>query len=455
MKKWSVKRKVTLWYTVFMTLLVLLMLFILFFVGRNQLDTTLKANMQKFVAGAVTEAEYEDGVLEVDEELDFFWNGIYLSVYDKEGRIEFGRVPGGVAFEDMPYFKNNKIQEFTVQGETYLVYDLYSQTENEYEIWVRAVASKDGAESGLGVLVKLAAVIFPFLVILIAVGGYFVTKRALRPVNRIRRTAEEIARGGDLSKRIRLGNGDDEIYQLADTFDYMLDRLEDSFRREKQFTSDASHELRTPVSVILAQSEYALRNAEELEEAKDSLQVVHRQAKKMSGLISQLLTLARADSGRLKPNMEHINLSELLDILIQEQAEKAGEKGIRIHSNLQSEIMLYGDETMLMRIFINLLQNAISYGKENGNIWVILKENEKEVQAYVRDDGIGIAPDKLERIWERFYQVDPSRERKESGSVGLGLPMVKWMTEAHGGTVKVKSEPGKGSEFILKVPKNK
>ena len=303
-------------------------------------------------------------------------------------------------------------------------------------------------------MIRLTAVALPVLTGFIALGGYYITKRAFRPVERIRKTAEEIAHGGDLSKRIELGNGKDEIYQLGETFDYMLDRLEESFEREKQFTSDASHELRTPTSVILAQSEYALKNAATLEDARESLTVIFRQAKRMSSLISQLLTLARADRGKIKPNLEMLDISELLEITILEMQTSAGEKGISISTDIEEpHIKMLADETMLMRIFVNLLQNAVIYGRENGWIHVSLKEQNQEIQIVIQDNGIGMEKDKLDKIWERFYQVNPSREKKDSGSSGLGLSMVKWMVGIHNGSISVDSQVNRGTIFTIKFPK--
>lgn len=453
MKKWSIKRKVTLWYTLFMTILVILIQIILFSVGNSQMLQSLSGKLRSAVNDSVSELEYEDGRLEIDDDLDFFRDGVYLSIYDAEGILLFGHLPTQVPIEETPFFYEDQIQESTIQGTHYLIYDIYTIQE-EQGFWIRGVISKTEAESNFGIMIRLTAVALPVLTGFIALGGYYITKRAFRPVEQIRKTAEEIAHGGDLSKRIELGNGKDEIYQLGETFDYMLDRLEESFEREKQFTSDASHELRTPTSVILAQSEYALKNAATLEDARESLTVIFRQAKRMSSLISQLLTLARADRGKIKPNLEMLDISELLEITILEMQTSAGEKGISISTDIEEpHIKMLADETMLMRIFVNLLQNAVIYGRENGWIHVSLKEQNQEIQIVIQDNGIGMEKDKLDKIWERFYQVNPSREKKDSGSSGLGLSMVKWMVGIHNGSISVDSQVNRGTIFTIKFPK--
>ena len=201
----------------------------------------------------------------------------------------------------------------------------------------------------------------------------------------------------------------------------MLDRIQDSFEREKQFTSDASHELRTPTSVIVTQAEYALRHGNPSEELQERLQIILEQSRKMSGMISQLLMLARADQGRAKLQKESVHLSELVEIIAEEEQERADSRNIRIEMDCQPELYMVGDETMLMRVFINLIENAITYGKDNGHIWIGLSRQEVSegnhvnygshvthgshvargnyvIQGYVKDDGIGIRQEHLSRM---------------------------------------------------------
>lgn len=244
-----------------------------------------------------------------------------------------------------------------------------------------------------------------------------------------------------------MGKGKDEIYQLADTFDRMLDKIQESFERERRFTSDASHELRTPVSVIVTQAEYGLRHEHPSGNLKEGLEIILKQSRKMSRMISQLLMLARAEQGREKIQKERFDLSEMVETLADEEREKAKRKNISIWTECQPALYLEGDETLLMRCFINLIENAITYGNENGNIWICLFGKENEIHGYIRDDGIGISEEHLPKIWERFYQVDASRAASAEGNSGLGLSMVKWIVGAHGGTITAESQYGKGTVF--------
>ena len=171
----------------------------------------------------------------------------------------------------------------------------------------------------------------------------------------------------------------------------------------------------------------------------------------MSALISQLLTLARADNGKQKLHCELINLSELAQIIAEEQSVPAEEKGITLQTDIRPDILMRADETMMMRLFINLISNSITYGRPGGHIRVTLSSDEKGITGSVADDGIGIPAGHLDKIWQRFYQVDPSRT-SGSGS-GLGLPMVRWIVEAHGGQIGVSSRPGEGSVFTFRFPR--
>ena len=173
----------------------------------------------------------------------------------------------------------------------------------------------------------------------------------------------------------------------------------------------------------------------------------------MATLISQLLTLSRADAGRAKLHMELLNVSDLAEITVEEQRDFAASRNITLSSWIQPDILMRADETMMMRLFINLLTNAITYGKEGGHVLLELSSSEEQIEGSVSDDGIGIPPEHLDKIWNRFYQVDTSRTSREDGSSGLGLAMVKWIVEAHGGTITVESKEGTGSRFQFCFPK--
>ena len=232
----------------------------------------------------------------------------------------------------------------------------------------------------------------------------------------------------------------------------MLDKLEHSFQKEKQFTSDASHELRTPVTVILSQCEYLLEEGDLSGEERKSVEAIQRKARNMARMISQLLFLSRADQNRQAVQKENLDLSMLTEIAVEEQQEIALSRGIQIETDIQENIYGYVDETLFIRIWMNLLGNAVTYGRENGWIKVGLSKENDRICGYVQDNGIGIRKEDLPRIWERFYRVDTSRTDQEHS--GLGLSMVKWIVQAHGGEITVESQEGRGSRFIFQIPED-
>ena len=202
----------------------------------------------------------------------------------------------------------------------------------------------------------------------------------------------------------------------------------------------------------MAQCEYSLKRDTSPEEIHSSLSVILDQSRKMSTLINQLLTLARADRGTAKLDFERINVSDITCMVALEQEALAEKRGITIHQEITPDLYADVDETLFMRLWINLISNSIKYGKDGGSIRVVLRASESRIIGQVIDDGIGISPEALPKIWDRFYQVNPSRS--DGSSSGLGLSMVKWIISAHNGDITADSVPGAGSRFTFSIPKD-
>ena len=278
------------------------------------------------------------------------------------------------------------------------------------------------------------------------------TGRTLRPVKQVTDTVQSIRRDGDLSRRIHLGEGKDEIYHLAATFDQLLEQMEAGMKREQQFTSDVAHELRTPLSAMSLQCEDLLAEKGIEPEVREGVEMLYGKVRYLTQIIAQLLILSRADQGRAKVARERVNFSELTEIAVEEAAERAKEKNITVLADISEGLMLLGDETLLIRFWMNLLNNAIAYGRDGGQIRVSLRAWGDEITGEIRDDGIGISEEALPHIWERFYQEDASRTG--SSSSGLGLSMVQWIVKEHGGNIRVSSRKGEGSCFYFTFPTN-
>ena len=447
MKRLSITLRVTLLYTLFMVLLTGLSLGFLFHAGAQSRRQTTLDRMQTMAEASRKELEAKDGELEIDRDLEAFDDGVYLSLYDTAGVPLYGFVPR--EFDNSVIFDDGSLRTVESGGHSWYLYDEQITVEDYGPVWVRSIAAADAFNSTLGTLGKTALLVLPVFVVLAAVCGYLLTRRAFAPVRQITQTAREIGEGGDLSRRIGLTGRKDEIHTLAAEFDAMFARLEQAFDREKQFTDDASHELRTPTAVILSQSEYALENTHPQGETRAALESIHTQAARMAALLSQLLMLARADKGRQVVQREPVDLSELVEMVAETEAEQAEARNITVQTELEPGVMVQGDETLLMRLLINLTENAIRYGRPGGQVKLTLRRQDGEAVGTVEDDGIGIAPEDLDKIWQRFWQADPARS---GGGAGLGLSMVRWIAGAHGGRVTVQSEPGKGSIFTFFLP---
>ena len=324
---------------------------------------------------------------------------------------------------------------------------------------IRGITPFSSLEKNIELIILIFIVILPFLIFVSVLSGKFITKKSFSPIEQIVKTVNKISKGDDLSQRINLQNGEREIYDLAETFDQMFNRLQEAFDREAQFTSDVAHELRTPLSAIRMQSEYSLKYLNLNEESKDILKNILEKSKKMSSLISELLMLARMDKKNQKLNIKNENLNEIIQLVIEVESNYAKEKNIKIIYDEKNDIFADVDKDMLTRVFINLISNAITYGNENGTIKIILNkiENESEntdvqkskIKCQIIDDGIGISSEHINKIWNRFYQVESSRSTDNSG---LGLSIVKWIIEEHKGTIMVESELGKGTVFTFYLP---
>jgi heavy metal sensor kinase len=279
-------------------------------------------------------------------------------------------------------------------------------------------------------------------------GGWWFVGRALRPVSEISATAAKIS-AGDLSQRINVAEAESELGQLAAVLNSTFARLETAFAQQKQFASDAAHELRTPVSVMLTQTQTALNRERTAEDYKQTVEACQRAAQRMRRLIETLLELARFDAGQENLNRRPFDFSKAVAGCAELVKPLADERGVKIISELPP-LELSGDAERLGQVVMNLLANAIQFNRAEGEVRVKLERQNGLAVLTVADTGQGIAPEDLPRVFERFYRADQSRTG--GGHAGLGLSICKAIVEAHGGTIDVASEEGTGTTFMLRLP---
>jgi len=272
------------------------------------------------------------------------------------------------------------------------------------------------------------------VIVLAEIGGLFLAGRVLKPVEQITKTAQQIE-GSDLSQRIDVKT-DDELGRLASTLNEMIARLEEAFNRQRQFTADASHELRTPLAIMQAEATLALSKERTEADYRKSLETISQESTYMSSVIGKLLFLARSDAGKEQLNFEDVELKELITGLSANVEALAQDKGIKLTVDAKEDLIVNGDKVKLRQLFINILENAVRYTPNDGNISVSLVRSELDALVTITDTGIGIPPEHLPHIFERFYRVDKARSRAEGG-VGLGLAIAKFIADSHGGKLEV------------------
>ncbi len=469
MKHLSIRLKITLWFTTALIFVVLFTSFMLLYIthaiGQKEIRDTLisavdentveiefyrnidgidiKSSPDRFV-------EYNGGYLRIDNDFLDEVNEVFTALYTSSGMFMYGENPIYRESSELS-FVDFQIQQKKADGVTYYIFDRKLTDRGLEDLWLRGVVSSERGMAQTNLITRLSLIVMPLLVLCASVGGYLIARNALRPIKQISETADRIGREGNLKERIDLGPGNDELHKLAATFNEMFDKIEKSFETERQFTSDASHELRTPMSVISAQCEYILEKPREKEEYLEALTVIDRQSRKMSKLINSMLSFTRLEVSPDRYKIEAIDLSALLSSLCDDMA-LIKEKNITLEREIEEGAALQGNSELLTRLFTNIISNAYRYGKKDGYIKVKLKKLEGQIEVTVQDNGIGIAKEEQEKIFRRFYQSDRSRSGE---GMGLGLAMASRIAVFHGGKISVQSELGKGSAFKITLPVRK
>ena len=465
MKKLSFRAKITLHFTLVVTLITVMTVGVTMIIGNAVLQKGIRDGLVTMVAANVDEVEYfagmteverdndadiyieyGSGYLEIDDDFLDSVNGICTSLCAPDGSLLYGENPIAAQLTGSLEHDRQLLVE-RCGGEVYYVYDRRIEQKELEGLYLRGIVSDRHGVTQVESTLRLSLTLAPLFLLMTALGGYVLSGRFLRPVKRIRDAAEKIRKGNDLGRRIALKGSNDELHMLADTFDSMFDRLERSFEDERQVTSDASHELRTPVSDILSQCEYTLERDREPGEYREALELVERQATRMSSLIGELLDFTRMEQKAVSTPTAPVELSALTCDICADMA-LAGERGITLESDIEPGVTVAGYRDMLARLLVNLISNAYRYGVDGGRIIVALREENGVVSLSVADDGIGIPADEQQKIWNRFYQGDRSRG---SGGTGLGLAIVSEIARIHGGEMSLESAPGKGSRFVFTV----
>ena len=478
----SLRFKLTLWYVLILGILLISFSSFLYFTLSKSLyrdvDNKL-TSLAELIASESVSPLSKFGFGNIDQALEASMNlkpiGKFIQVLDESGKI--GRksdnlrnvqLPisltalknaskGLITFETNRSFENAPLRIIT-----------FPVIENNHITKIVQIASSlEDVEDALNTLFIILMITVPFALMVASLGGQFLANKALKPVDKITQTARMIT-SQNLNQRIEPPKVKDEISRLIETFNEMISRLDQSFRQIKQFSTDASHELKTPLTILKGEVEVTLRKERASHEYEQTLKSNLEEINRMSQIVDDLLLLSKADIGEIRLNKEVINLTEILNEVVAQMNILAQSKTLLIEtSNHHEDIHIFGDGLRIRELFLNLIENGIKYTEEGGSIHITFskdtplhdksqsgwteRKQARFVKIIVSDTGIGIAKEDRERIFDRFFRVDKARSREQGGS-GLGLSICKWIVEAHQGEIKVESEVGKGSSFIIKLP---
>lgn len=480
----SLRFKLTLWYVLILAILLTTFSTLLYLTMSRSLyrdvDQKLRT-LAELIASEAISPFSKFGFGPIDQSLEASMDlkpiGKFIQVLDESGRI--GRTSDNLKSVQLPislhalrngskglitYETNRSIRNTPLRIITYPV-----KEQNQVTKMIQVASSLEDVEDALNTLLLILLVTVPSILLIASLGGLFLANKALKPVDRITQTARMIT-SQNLNQRIQTLKVKDEISRLIDTFNEMISRLDQSFRQIKQFTTDASHELKTPLTILKGEVEVALRKRREAHEYEQILESNLEEIDRMTKIVEDLLLLSKADIGEIQLNKEDIPLNRFLIGLTEQMKILAQPKNIRIEvfydgKEPTEEIHIWGDTLRIRELFINLIDNGIKYNEPGGSIRITLtKETNGDrgsshqdhqhkgyAKVTIADTGIGIAKEDQERIFNRFFRVDKARSREQGGS-GLGLSICKWIVEAHQGEITVESELGKGSAFIVKLP---
>lgn len=472
----SVRLRLTLWYTGAMAMVLIVLAASTYFVLRENLVrrsesqeieladsflSTVNAEMKEApptrnlhpgIAAAVSEHRFRDVVFAV-----FGPQGELL------GASENRHQPDSVL--DLPRdISPDSLREFHPSAEGFSNIIL---SRHRYRSYVRhftvngqsatlvVLQSLHGQHTFLGTLATTFAIVIPIAILLSSVGGYFLARKSLSPVVAMSAQASRIG-AENLDRRLNVGHPRDELGQLAGSFNELLDRLYQSFEKQKRFVADASHELRTPVAILCGESEVTLAQPKRTEqEYRESLEILRDEAKRLKRIVEDLFTLARADAGQHPLALADFYLDELMAECAKNVRTLAQARAVAVSCAVHDELPIHADETLLRRMVLNLLDNAIKYTPEGGTVALLCETENGNYRLKVKDSGIGVPADLRSKIFERFFRADKVRARREgdSSGAGLGLAIASWIANAHGGKLELTQSSPQGSVFTVFLPK--
>jgi heavy metal sensor kinase len=460
-RKLSIGSRLTVWYLAIFAAAQLLFGLAMWVVLRQELyavaDGALKAQVED-LTNFIKSQKKKNMTLpklreEASESYDLEHSGDFLQIYDQDSNWIF-RAPAleknQFAPPSLAATKHRTFQNLQLANQPFRFITQKIEVNGRFYT-VQTGIPADQIVATLSLFRRYLLMLAPVLLLAAAGGGYWLSHKALAPVDAITRTARNIG-GNNLSDRLEKLTTGDELQRLSDTLNEMLARLESAFLRVTQFTADASHELRTPISLIRTEAEIALRKSRGDAEYREALRHILLEAERTSTLVEELLSLARADSGRESLHLTLIDLRPVIAEIANEWCSLIEARNLKFSQQFADrELPVLADRSAVQRLLAILLDNAVKYTPPPGAIEMELDTQEDMAVITVRDSGIGIAESEQSKIFERFYRVDKARSR-ELGGAGIGLAIAEWIVQQHRGSITVQSRLGKGASFSVAFP---
>jgi two-component system OmpR family sensor kinase len=476
----TLRERLTLWYSIVLALLLLLFSLTSYFLfsraANRRTDADLTELANSFLVtfqDELQDPDKSDGLQGAARQamLEHHVRGDILLIVDPAGKLVASsadlrlssapansiasRALASSGFQNFVAVASESDQRFQdISGEKggYRAYSTHFSADGQS--WMLVILRSLHAQQEMLQQIRMAfAWLIPLGVLLAAFGGYFLARRSLGPVAAMGKQAESIG-AANLHERLEVRNANDELGRLARTFNELLDRLDRSFERQRRFISDASHELRTPVSILRGEAEVALSQASRSpEEYRESLAVLHEEAQRLARIVEDMFTLTRADAGEYRLAQSDFYLDELAADCVRATRALAQVKSIQLVAVTQEEMPMHADEDLLRRMILNLLDNAIKYTPGGGNVSVTCGSVPDGYELSVTDSGPGIPAEMQSRVFERFFRVDSARSRTGTdGGAGLGLSIARWIAEAHLGRIELVRSDATGSKFAVRMP---
>ncbi len=452
-----IRVRLTLWYVFLLAIVLVLFSLVLYFSLKGSLLAEVDRGLRNSAGQVASSLDWEGSRLTVQESegspnvlTKMSSQGFVVVLSEDNGQVIQSAGPYSAVLAKGQVLSSGYQTVKTPEGDWRIYSAKISVPHRKQQLLLRVGEPLKRTESALSTLIVLELIIVPIVLCLAIVVGLFLADRALKPIGRITELAASIE-AVDLDQRLDMDLPDDDLGRLARTFDEMLQRLDQAFSVQKRFASEAAHELRTPLTIMKGNTEVALARERTAAEYREALSELKEEVDHLTLLSEDLLALSQADSDNPTLDFQELDIGDVVETAVNTVSPIAKQKGIHIEMERHDQAHITGDSNKLVRMFVNILDNAIKYCPPGSMVFVSLLQGNQGTEVEFRDTGPGIDLEELDHVFDRFHRSALAREMNPGGS-GLGLPIARWIARAHGGDIEAMSRPGEGAHFKVSFP---